>query len=768
MPALLPLPILHPVATDADLLGRFVRDRDEAAFAELVRRFGPLVLGVCRRVIPDAHLAEDAFQAAFVVLARKASDVRPATLPHWLYGVAQKVALRARTMAGRRAKRETLTAAPPEVAVLPPEPDDTAALDDAITGLPVHYREAVILCELSGVSRTDAATRLGIAEGTLSSRLAKARKRLAAVLSRKGIGLPAVLAASVPPALCAATVRAATDTAPAAVSALADGVTRIMLLSKLKLSAALGTLAVLLLAFAGVPTPDRATAAPMPKDAGGLLWVYDPPTGELIAYTPDGKKVKAVTLHDGKAHADAFHGISADGRYALFSGQDGKFPAADKWLELTRQGKLSLHQKPLHGDGPTADTGIVCGFENRFADTKDGIVHCQEVRVRKGPLELRKASDGMPKYAFTRYDADGKNPKVLDVPDTHQLLTALRDGELLTETWNGRDDPQTRVWRCRPGVKPVLISGEVDCDKATLSPDGKTILAGRRQQLPRGDWIAVTPTLLDVAKGKPRQVEGIEAGYWSRAYWSPDGKRIAVEWNATVEWKNEGRTSYQRMGAGEIAVCDADGDDRKVVLKLPDPGERVSFAGFRHLIGWFPDPEAAKKSAPVPKDAKDPGVVWLYDAQTGELLAYRPNGDLLKAFKLPYGNRFHGLTPDGTRFVYAEKGVKVEPDDAVNLPPDRLHVRDAGDDTKPVDLKVDVPKPAWFGGGRVYWSPDGTEFITTKASGGAQDGRGASSKATRSSTPSSGTRRRARNSGRRRLKERRCPSAGGRTASRSS
>ena len=284
------------------------------------------------------------------------------------------------------------------------------------------------------MSRSDAAKRLGIAEGTLSSRLAKARKLLAAALGRREFAF--AVAASAPPTLCAATLRAATDTAPAAVSALADGVTRFMLLSKLKLSAALGTFAVLLLGVAGVPTPDHATAAPVPKEGAetGLLWVYDPPGGELIAHTPEEKKVKAVKLHGEKAHSDAFHGISAYGRHALFSGQGGKFPAADKWLELTRQGELTLHRKPLHNDGPTSDTRIVCGFENRFADTADRILHCLEVAVKKGPLEMRKASDGMPKYAFTWYDAEGKNPKVLEVLDTHQLLAALPGGELLTET----------------------------------------------------------------------------------------------------------------------------------------------------------------------------------------------------------------------------------------------------------------------------------------------------------------------------------------------
>ncbi len=111
---------------DADLLGRFVADRDGAAFAELVRRYGPLVLGVCRRGVPDAHLAEDAFQAVFVVLATHAGRARP--LGPWLYGVAVKVAARARGRLMARRRREALTGAVPDVATVPPAYDDSAAV----------------------------------------------------------------------------------------------------------------------------------------------------------------------------------------------------------------------------------------------------------------------------------------------------------------------------------------------------------------------------------------------------------------------------------------------------------------------------------------------------------------------------------------------------------------------------------------------------------------------------------------------------------------
>ncbi len=177
---------------DADLLRRFVADRCPHAFAALVRRHGPMVLGVCRRVVPDAHLADDAFQAAFVVLARRAAGLdssRP--LGPWLFGVAHRVALRARTMLGRRRKRETLAAKVPDTPHTPAGEFDTPAtpaiLDEEIGKLPAATRDAVVLCELQGMSRRESAAKLGIAEGTLSSRLASARKALAVALRARGV-----------------------------------------------------------------------------------------------------------------------------------------------------------------------------------------------------------------------------------------------------------------------------------------------------------------------------------------------------------------------------------------------------------------------------------------------------------------------------------------------------------------------------------------------------------------------------------------------------
>jgi RNA polymerase sigma factor (sigma-70 family) len=180
---------------DADLLARFVARKESAAFAELVRRHGSLVFGVCRRVTGHPQDAEDAFQATFLVLAQKAGSLTNAgLLGNWLYGVAFRVAMRARRTALRRRAREVAVAVlpdPPAPEPPPAMPELAPILDEELAALSACYRDAIILCDLRGATREEAAASLGIPEGTLSSRLAVGRKKLAARLTRRGIALSA-------------------------------------------------------------------------------------------------------------------------------------------------------------------------------------------------------------------------------------------------------------------------------------------------------------------------------------------------------------------------------------------------------------------------------------------------------------------------------------------------------------------------------------------------------------------------------------------------
>ena len=247
---------------DDELLGRFVAGRRdesaEAAFAALVERHGPMVLGVCRRVLGDRHEAEDAFQATFLVLVRKAGAIaRREQLANWLHGVASRTALDARARTDRRRAREQRAFAMSPAAAGPDDAPERgelrAVLDEELARLPASYRGAVVLCELDGLSRQAAARRLGIPEGTLSSRLARAKDLLRHRLTRRGlapsiVALEAVLsrearALILPPSLAGSTIQAATRVAAgaslaqavsASVVTLTQGALHTMLLAKIK------------------------------------------------------------------------------------------------------------------------------------------------------------------------------------------------------------------------------------------------------------------------------------------------------------------------------------------------------------------------------------------------------------------------------------------------------------------------------------------------------------------------------------------------------
>jgi len=268
---------------DGQLLHRFVARRDEAAFAELVRRHGPMVLGVCRRVLGNHADADDAFQATFLVLVQKADSLRTRpVLGDWLHGVARRTAQNARAAAARRRAKEQ-TAARAEAAA-ESRNDWLPLLDEELGRLPEKYRLPVVLCDLEGRTRREAAELLGWPEGSVAGRLARGRALLAKRLLRAAQALSAaalvenVARAAVPAPLAGATVRAAAlvaageTAASAAVSAealgLAKGVIRSMLWNKMKLVGVLLLAAVLAGAgltfgvLAGEGKPARSSGAP--------------------------------------------------------------------------------------------------------------------------------------------------------------------------------------------------------------------------------------------------------------------------------------------------------------------------------------------------------------------------------------------------------------------------------------------------------------------------------------------------------------------------
>jgi RNA polymerase sigma factor (sigma-70 family) len=222
---------------DGALIGRFVSERNESAFEELVARHGPMVLGVCRRVLRSAHDADDAFQATFLVLAQKAARLRdPDHLGPWLYGVATRVATKARARAGRH-RHEPLSEAWTRDEPSAEWSDVLPILDAELGRLPAKHRDVLVLCILQGVTAEEASRRLGCPVGTVKSRLARGREALCARLAGRGIapgwaGLFAseAVRSPVPAALARATLETIAGSAVApGVVALMKGAVPIML-----------------------------------------------------------------------------------------------------------------------------------------------------------------------------------------------------------------------------------------------------------------------------------------------------------------------------------------------------------------------------------------------------------------------------------------------------------------------------------------------------------------------------------------------------------
>jgi RNA polymerase sigma factor (sigma-70 family) len=245
-------------ASDGELVESFVAEGDDDAFTALFRRHGPMVLGLCRRVLHNEQEADDAFQATFLVFARRAHSLRSRdTLGSWLYGVAYRTALKARCSAARRRTHEAAARvrAPAEPLSAMTVAEAQEIVDRELAALPEKFRSPLVLCCLEGLARDEAARQLGWPVSVVKSRLEQARELLRRRLVRRGLTLPAAMLsfgmlgtavqADVPPTLAAATVKATTQVASGAaaipalsstVVSLAEGVMKAMFLAKLKVA----------------------------------------------------------------------------------------------------------------------------------------------------------------------------------------------------------------------------------------------------------------------------------------------------------------------------------------------------------------------------------------------------------------------------------------------------------------------------------------------------------------------------------------------------
>lgn len=351
---------LAPQGADEDgaLLARFA-EGDAPAFTTLVGKYAPLVWGVCRRLLGPSPDAEDAFQATFVVLVRKASSLdRAAPIGPWLHKVASRTALKARARTLKRQARET------QVDVEPTTSDPPTAcqrelgviLEEELSRLPEHYRRPVVLCYLEGLTNEEAARRLDCPKGTILSRLSRAREQLRERLSRRGFDLPAVLAAEpAPAALMAVVAEAGPALHAGAVSGLS---TSAMILAK-------GVVSGMLLRKLEVAGVAMLAVALMASGAGWLM--HRPGGGAVQAAGPDEQKTPAKkTEAKGKAEAEMPKGQrflelgDALNKTIEFHGiDDPKTTLTDALDQFARFHRLTfdLNEKAVKAAAPKVDVG---------------------------------------------------------------------------------------------------------------------------------------------------------------------------------------------------------------------------------------------------------------------------------------------------------------------------------------------------------------------------------------------------------------------------
>jgi RNA polymerase sigma factor (sigma-70 family) len=535
-------------APDGDLLRRFAAQRDEGAFAELLRRHGGLVLGVCHRVLGHAHAAEDAFQATFLLLAQRAARLRrPGSLAGWLQAVAQRIASQARRAELRRRERERRHV-PPSC----PPADDLAwrevrqLLDAELTRLPEKYRTPLVLCYLEGLAHAEVARRLGCSDTVLRGRLERGREALRRRLARLGLPLAApllLLEANAPVAAALrvatlATVRAATSgnsVAPAVASLVAG--TSWLSAAKWKLGAAftlvlvvlsLGAAAVLGPADSPPPPPPAAAAGEVPK--GRLDVLGDPlPPGALMRL---GTQRHRYLYHVYRRAKNAREQRLPDGKTVLTT-DDREV----RWVDMAT-GRL-------RDVWPLPEGYVVCGFsqDGRLAVLGNGqTLSLWDLMARR---ELRRLqAKGQPTAKVRAYfspqtktvaaeiDAYGsqRRLRVWDVASGRQrweqrapgeeawlsVIGFLPDGETLVVLDTNRriilrDSATGQVRRSFA----VVARGQI----ATfgLSPDGKTVLCGSTGAAVQA-W--------DVASGQELEPLGGHTPHALQFAFAPDSKTV--------------------------------------------------------------------------------------------------------------------------------------------------------------------------------------------------------------------------------------------------
>jgi RNA polymerase sigma factor (sigma-70 family) len=587
--------------TDGQLLTRFLERRDEAAFAALVRRHGPMVWGVCCRLLQNQHDAEDAFQATFLVLTRKAADVLPREMvANWLYGVACTTAHRVRAAAAKRRVRERQVTAMPEPQAVQEDlwDDLQPLLDHELGRLPDKYRLVLLLCDLEGKTRKEVARQLGCPEGTVAGRLARARLMLARRLARHGLavsgGALAVLLADrvvacVPASVVSSTLTAASSFAAgqaasgvvsAKVAAITQGVLRTMLLNKLKIATAVVLLifAVSVVGGIGLPTlpargqeqkgpaqrrQGRPAAARGKKPQAGHIFLtrqHDPNPNlpsvgnnepHLAMVRPDGKQVTWLTkdLKRGEQpnHCGAV-AVSTDGRliaYGVTPNEEAGKPIRNEEIVLKavddkKGAGVSLKVRGLSWCwSPDGRSLVVTAVDGTSLSHR--IIDLKTKRTKSLQLPEVQA------------------PEDAELPVGHLITDWSRDGKWFLTTVMAKGQAEAELYLVKSDGSVAKRIGKGFGGK--LSPDGRTALClDLTWKGEKGETPDTQLALVDVKTGQRKRVSQETNGQFVGGYcWSPDGKRIAYVWRKDRDNEDQAWETF-------LMVMGADGQNARVVL----------------------------------------------------------------------------------------------------------------------------------------------------------------------------------------------------------
>lgn len=578
--------------TDGKLLERFLEERDDAAFAALVRKHGPMVWGGCRRHLnPDD--AEDAFQATFLVLVRRAAAVVPREMvANWLYGVAHQTALKARATIAKRRGRERQVTEMPEQTV--PEPDAwkdlRPLLDQELSRLPDKYRAVIVLCDLEGKTRKEAAQQLRCPEGTVATRLLRGRAMLAKRLTRQGLTLTSAglatlvsgnaASACVPTLVLSSTIKAATllgagQVASAGaisteVAALMEGVLKAMWFTKIKvITCVLLAVGVITAGGSGVglfvlagEQPKTVTALVSSNRANGKagskpkpVIVREEAMLHRLAWSPDSKLVATVGLTndpiEGKENDEnILNRFSPNSTIKLWNAKTGKLKRS-----LVKEENAQINGLAFSPDGKTVAIALVKrlgrgGWEVRLADAEnwqidrkvDGDGWVAAIAFSPDGKKLAFGGNNVGNSSFLRlWDVEKgkplKEPEDVKV-DGEQVncLTYSPDGKLLAA--HDRDR-KIRLFDIHTGEQKALLDADTEITGGiAFSSDGKSLLTGSSDK---------TVQLWDVNAAKLlRTFEG-NKGIVHVVAFSKDGKFFATGGGAITHGK----------GVGEVIVWEA-------------------------------------------------------------------------------------------------------------------------------------------------------------------------------------------------------------------